>query len=66
MFCANTAHTTGKDFALLGDEATELCNVLVVDVVNVIYAERAHFLLGTLLGARGALTSSAIFKYSLN
>lgn len=65
MFCANTAHTTGKDFALLGDEATELCNVLVVYVVNVIYAERAHFLFGHSLGSAGCFNFFCHFQILL-
>ena len=67
VLCANAAHTSGNDLALFGDELTQFCNVLVIDLGSLVYAEGANLFAGS-LGASSLLpdgeernsTSSAI------
>ena len=41
---ASAGNTSGEDLSALGDELSELCNILVVDLVNLILAEDANLL----------------------
>ena len=65
VLCAHTAHTTGKDFPFLGGVSFEFCNVLVVDIINVVDAERAHFLFGHSLGCAWCFNFFSHFLNSL-
>ena len=41
---AGAGNTSGEDFCSLGNELSELCNILVINVVNLILAEDANLL----------------------
>ena len=44
MKSAVAANTSGEDLSSLGNELSELCYVLVIDIRNLILAEDANFL----------------------
>ena len=41
---ASAGNTSGEDLSSLGNELSELCNILVINVVNLILAEDANLL----------------------
>ena len=43
MWCANTRYTARRDFPAFGDEAQKKLRVFIVDVVDLVDAEPAHF-----------------------
>ena len=49
MKSAVTGNTSGEDLSALGDELSELCDILVIDLVHFILAEDAN-LLSSVLG----------------
>ena len=58
MHSACTRGSAGEDFTSLGDESAELGHVLVVDVVDFIYAEGTYFAArASELGVSGARSS---------
>ena len=44
MKSASAGNTSGEDLCALGDELSELCNILVFDSVYLVLAEDANFL----------------------
>jgi hypothetical protein len=54
MLSTGAGHTAGKDLCTLGDELTELCNVLVIDGLYLVCTEDAN-LFTLLVGTKGTL-----------
>ena len=52
-------NTSGKDLCSLGNELSELCNILVIDCLNLVLAEDAN-LLSSVNRAEGALSIVSI------
>ena len=53
---AVAANTSGEDLSSLGNELSELCYVLVIDIRNLILAEDANFLSSVALTECGTLS----------
>ena len=52
---AVAGNTSGEDLCSLGNELSELCNVLVIDSLNLVLAEDANLLSSVVLTEGGAL-----------
>ena len=48
-------NTSGEDLCSLGNELSELCNILVIDLANLVLAEDANFLSSVVLAECGTL-----------
>ena len=57
---AVAANTSGEDLCSLGNELSELCNVLVVDLRNLVLAEDANLLSSVVLTVCGTLSIVSI------
>ena len=57
---AVAANTSGEDLCSLGNVLSELCNVLVVDLRNLILAEVANLLSSVVLAVCGTLSIVSI------
>ena len=55
MKSASAGNTSGEDLSALGDELSELCDILVVDLVYLILAEDANLLSSVYRAERGTL-----------
>lgn len=44
VLCTSAGNTTGKDLCTLGNELSQLCNILVINGVDLVYAENANLL----------------------
>ena len=49
MLCAGAGYTAGQDLCALGDELSQLRNVLVIDAVNLVNAEYTDLFLSVYL-----------------
>jgi len=58
-------NTPGEDLRSLGNELSELCNILVIDAVNLILAEDANLLPSVVLTVCGTL-SIVSFHYDIH
>jgi len=56
MLCTNTGHSARQDLGTIGKITAQLCGILIIDLANFIYAERAYFF---------ALTSSITIHYGI-
>ncbi len=45
MLCTSTGHTSGKNLSTLGYKLSELCYILIVNIIDFICTESANFLL---------------------
>ena len=63
---AVAANTSGEDLCSLGNELSELCNILVIDTVNLILAEDANLLSSVVLTECGTLSIVSIHLENLN
>ena len=57
---AVAANTSGEDLCSLGNELSELCNVLVIDLRNLVLAEDANLLSSVVLAVCGTLSIVSI------
>jgi len=56
---AGAGYASGEDLCSLGNELSELCNILVIDCLNLVLAEDAN-LLSSVNRAEGALSIVSI------
>ena len=56
MKSAVARNTSGEDLRSLGNELSELCNILVINVVNLILTEDANLLSSVVLAECGTLS----------
>ena len=62
MLCTGTGHAAGKDLTALAGETAKTGNVLIIDMLDLIYAERAD--LPARLAATGtAYAIASIFRH---
>ena len=45
VLCASAGNTTGKDLCTLRNKLSQLCNILVIDGVDLVHTENANLLL---------------------
>ena len=55
MKSASAGNTSGEDLSALGDEFSELCDILVIDLVHFVLAEDANLLSSVHRAERGTL-----------
>ena len=55
MKSAVAGYTSGEDLCSLGNELSELCNILVIDVSNLVLAEDTNLLSSVVLTECGTL-----------
>ena len=60
MKSAGTGYASGEDLCSLGNELSELSNILVVDAVNLVLAEDANLLSSVVLTVCGPLSIVSI------
>jgi len=60
MLCASAGHAAGQNLAALAGEAAESCNILIIDVLNLIHAELANLP----AGLAATRTADAFFRHS--
>ena len=60
MKSAVSANASGEDLRSLGNELSELCDILVVDAVNLVLAEDANLLSSVVLTECGTLSIVSI------
>ena len=60
MKSAVAGNTSGEDLRSLGNELSELCGILVIDIVHLILAEDANLLSSVVLAECGTLSIVSI------
>ena len=53
--CASAGYTSGKDLCSLGNELSELSNILIIDSLNLVLAEDTNLLSSVVRTESGAL-----------
>jgi hypothetical protein len=56
MICAGAGYTTGENLGSLSHALLQLCDILVVDLLNAVYAEHANLLARALRRTRTSFT----------
>ena len=66
MLCTSAGNTAGKDLCALGSKLAKTCSILVIDVLYLVLAELADFLLSAVVLTELTLTLGSFVSIHLN